>query len=81
MKAIMIVDIPDELEYENLYFVGEIRYTSRFNSGYVFLKETDRCLLKPLPDKIEQGYPCDTYEEGYGDGWDECLDEILGDTK
>ena len=37
------------------------------------------CPLKPLPDKIDQGYPCDTYDIGYSDGWDACLEEILGE--
>ncbi len=79
MKAILIVDIPDELKYEELYFDGVIRYTNNeFNSGYKFLKETGRCLLKPLPDKIDQGYPCEKYDEGYSDGWDECIETILG---
>lgn len=79
MKAILIVDIPDDLKYEDLYFDGVIRYTSEFDRGYVFLKETGRCLLKPLPDKIDQGYPpCGVYYEGYGDGWDDCIDKILG---
>ena len=84
MKAILVVDIPDELEYEELYFDGEIRYTSEFDKGYVFLKETGRCLLKPMPQKknkkdiVIKGKTAEILEARF-EGWNDCLDEILGE--
>ena len=78
MKAILVIDLehPNEnidiegtqATYIELKTIKGIRRISLINHW-----------LKPIPDKIDQGYPCDKYEEGYGDGWDSCLDEILGE--
>lgn len=84
MKAILIADIPDDYqEYGSgdWYVVGDDLKIVYEEDGalieYKYFGE-DMEQLKPMPDKIDQGYPCDTYEEGYGAGWDECIDEILG---
>ena len=84
MKAILVIDIPDDLKYEDLYFDGEIRYTSEFDRGYVFLKETGRCLLKPMPqerDIFEQGYDEEDTRDisQWNKGYNACIDEILGE--
>ena len=92
MKAILVIDIPDDLKYEDLYFDGEIRYTSEFDRGYVFLKETGRCLLKPMPQELPTPYMMrqiqiangiqtekPPYTEEYQKGYNDCVDEILGE--
>lgn len=39
-----------------------------------------RCPLKEIPEKQVRDYPeYDRYITGYDDGWDDCLDEILGE--
>ena len=78
MKAILVIDIPDDLKYEDLYFDGEIRYTSEFDRGYVFLKETGRCLLKPMPEKKNINETMIIEWVNYNLGYNKCLDEILG---
>lgn len=75
MKAILVVDIPDDLKYEELYCNGEIRYTSEFNTGSVFLQEIYRGLLKPMPEKELIWNDNDDYQMG----WNACIDEILGE--
>lgn len=38
------------------------------------------CPIKELPEKQVRDYPeYDRYITGYDDGWDACLDEILGE--
>ena len=39
------------------------------------------CPLRPLPQRIEQGYPTDDYTIGKADGWNACLAEITGETE
>ena len=95
MKAILVIDIPNDLKYEELYCDGEIRYTSEVNTGYVFLQEIYRGLLKPMPNYLPTPYlfrqmqiadglqnedgSVPVYSEDYMNGWNECVDEILGE--
>ena len=36
------------------------------------------CLLKPLPEKRSSHNTEYEYDDGYADGWDECIDRITG---
>ena len=40
----------------------------------------DWCPLRPLPQKAYGEFPC-TYEYGFIDGYNKCLDEIMGETE
>lgn len=82
MKALLVVDVPDDLIFNKLFLSDEIRYT--INSEYeyqYFLKDINNCLLKPIPEKKDypgfeaQGYS--EYEARYCDGYNDCIDEIL----
>ena len=44
-------------------------------------KRPSWCPLRPLPEKKDLGYPNDDYDIGFTDGWDACIDEILGETE
>lgn len=35
------------------------------------------CPLKPVPEKAESEELFDEYDDGYVDGWNSCIDEIL----
>lgn len=37
------------------------------------------CPLKPLPEKDDFDDPYDEYYTGYRDGWNRCLEEIVGE--
>lgn len=46
-----------------------------------FVGRQDWCPLVELPKKQVRDYPehqYDRYINGYDDGWDDCIDEILG---
>ena len=46
----------------------------------IFEGKADWCPLKKLPEKQVRDYPeYDKYITGYDDGWDACIDEILGE--
>lgn len=51
--------------------------------GYSFKtykNKMNKCPLKQLPKKHVRDYPgYDGYITGWDDGWDACLDEILGE--
>lgn len=45
-------------------------------------KKPDWCPLKEIPEKQIRDYPWHLYDRyilGYDDGWDNCIDEILGE--
>ena len=80
MKAILVIDeMPTRCLGCPCYYEDKGRCQNTWESVEDDLARPSWCPLKPLPDKIDQGYPCDTYDEGYGDGWDACIDEILGE--
>lgn len=43
------------------------------------VKKQDWCPLKPLPEKDDFDDPYDEYYTGYRDGWNRCLEEIVGE--
>lgn len=54
------------------------RYNDMTIDGYT--RKYDGCPLRELPEKQCRDYPeYDRYITGYDDGWDACLDEILGE--
>lgn len=83
MKAILVIDVPDELDYLHLYLEGRILYTTEDDIGFKFLKELSMCVLKPMPRKINRevtsllDYVSSANQ--YVCGRNDCIDEILGD--
>ena len=79
MKAIAIVDMPDDVFdiYEELTIRGNINF-----DGEHLLVMT----LKPLPERDENVVPIYglhgiAYQSTeYARGWNDCLDEITGET-
>ena len=77
MKAILVIDIPDEYNNKDIYVLHEI-YEYKTNR-YERIEEYKEGLklLKPLPEKKEEVrgfYHWTSYEIGYND----CIREILG---
>lgn len=82
MKAILIIDVEENVEFDKA--IADIEFHDlEWNlspTGIIGVnKWYQNVQLKPLPDKIDQGYPCEKYDEGYSHGWDACIDEILGE--
>lgn len=39
----------------------------------------DWCPLMDLPEKDNGDYPANTFDAGFVEGWNQCIDEIAGD--
>lgn len=89
-KAILIVDIPDDYdEYGSgdWYIAGEylsIGYKDKYGwfDGWK-LVGNGMMAIKPMPQKIDISED-ELYEKQYmcfEGGWNDCIDEILGDTE
>ena len=89
MNAILVIDIPDKYSDRDIYVLHEI-YTYEGNR-YERIDEYKEGVhkLKPLPEKLKQieyNKNILDYDEDYElansyyiDGWNECLDKILGE--
>ena len=75
MKAYAIFDLPDGIKK------AEIAY-DLYDSQTGVRLEAKACDLKPLPEKIwhEEGKENEC-EEWHKNGWNDCIDEILGETE
>lgn len=78
MKAILVIELDDDVNLEEV----EIRYAIQDMYGMPVKAEVDGCPLKPLPQKQEhrEGL-CSDYILGFEDGWNDCLEEITGETQ
>lgn len=77
MKAILIVDMPSmckecPLCYDDCIcdIIGDVTDDDSVDM---------RCPLRPLPQKVEMDM--NEYYEGVADGWNDCLDALLGENE
>jgi len=79
MKAVLVIDIPDE-EYGKFSKIGYVSgYT--FESDDVYRETFYKYDLKPLPKPITE-YEVKVsydYDSDYAQGWNDCLKEITGE--
>lgn len=72
MKAILVIDMPTDC------------IKCPLADGYCWNTfptkgRADGCPLRPLPQKVEMDF--NEYYEGMADGWNACIDEIVGETE
>lgn len=73
MKALFIIDI-DEDKIGN-----KVNYIS-IGDSIMLLPANAR--VKPFPNRKEDlHYPCNEYIQAVNEGWNACLDEIIGETE
>lgn len=96
MKAIAIIDMPetcDECPLRGFFFDSDYsinvlkieHWTCKLKLGYANIKgkpRPDFCPLRPLPEKKwhEEGRENEC-EEWMKNGWNDCIDEITGETE
>jgi len=81
MKAVVIIDLPDNVKWEEIedvivdVWIGEKTFIRKYKSMQRGVE------IKPLPSKLNHGNIWSEYDEecGYIDGWNACLDELLGE--
>lgn len=76
MKAILILDMPKSCGECPIYNGSEMLCCGCKVRAKEINTIPSWCFLKPLPQKI-----LDRYEapQDYRDGWNDCIDEILGE--
>ena len=74
MKAIILVDIPDYYNLDDIRAYCSL-HTQR---GEILLKNGNYFDVKPLPEKMTA---MTTGIIGYVQGYNACIDEILGETE
>lgn len=89
-KAILVMDMPSScdmcemIEMVNGKMYCGVKGCGQCTEDYIVCKP-DWCPLNPVPEKAEVSdcdELCDTddwYDSGYADGYNACIDEILGD--
>ena len=86
MKTILVIDIENcedcPLFRTDQDFNATIHYCMPYKDKELFMvKEkgiSKNCRLKPMPQKKQHEEEID-YDYGYIDGWNNCIDEILGE--
>lgn len=89
MKAILVIDMPKscnkcELKTHRFGFTtNKMKVGCKFKGDILTDVLSDRpnwCPLKPLPQEKEDLYfPCNEYEQAFNEGYNRCIDEILGE--
>lgn len=83
MKGILILDMPDwciDCPVSGYSSQGKPFCTHAKRSLDSFCWKPDWCPLKEIPEKQTRDYPeYDRYISGWDDGWDACINEILGE--
>ena len=90
MKAVLVIDMPNRCSECPLCYKGENYWGDIVSAecqmqykGYVALNEKPYwCPLRPLPQKkdVPPNYGM-MVGDPRGEGWNECLKEILGETE
>ena len=81
LKAILIIDLPMMCaECPMFTWASRDNYKDGFCTHSHKLVKFDLrpldCPLKPMPQRIEEGYPNDDYTIGRADGWNACIKEL-----
>ena len=81
MKAVVIIDMPTECVECPLCNDGQCDVQGKYLDD-VFNQKDERCPLRPLPEeKKVNPHKMSLHEIDYAIGWNDCLDEILGETE
>lgn len=90
-KAVLVIDMPKNCKECKLMVYDDISYWCPVRTMNDIFYETDVyqyvknetkpdwCPLKEIPEKKEIFNNCDDYLNGVDDGWNACIDEILGE--
>lgn len=88
-KSVLVIDTPEKgciscpigQDYSNML---ETCISCPITETCVLDKDTevipDRCPLMDLPEKDNGDYPANTSDAGFVEGWNQCIDEITGES-
>lgn len=73
MKAILVIDVDDD---EN---IEELRVSYKVDCCEEVLYAAHNEKLKPIPEKYSRLAQLDVFSECFVDGYNSCIDEIVGE--
>jgi hypothetical protein len=61
-------------------YIGAFHFFCKINCKDIKDVSTkpDWCPLMDLPEKDDGDYPSNTFDAGFVEGWNQCIDEITG---
>jgi len=82
MKALLVIDVDDNVDLDSVYIAYDL--CSENSDGWSDVIDFGTCPLKPMPEKwegkLKNNHPMSIIAEAMRDGWNMCLEEILGET-
>lgn len=77
-KSVLVIDTPEKCA--SCIYVGIFHYFCRINCRDIkdISTKPDWCPLMDLPEKDNGDYPTNTFDAGFAEGWNQCIDEITG---
>lgn len=77
-KSVLVIDTPEKCI--SCIYVGIFHYFCRINCRDIkgVSAKPDWCPLMDLPEKDNGDYPANTFDAGFAEGWNQCIDEIAG---
>ena len=84
MKALIVIDVPIEGDVRS--YVADITLKATSEKQPMETIEYKNYVPKPMPKPVnradmECNDVCKHIECGYLEGWNDCIDEIIGDTE
>lgn len=85
-KAILVIDMPKNCQECKLKStvrgIQNVTHCCNLAEGIItldkgFEERLPNCPLKPMPEKDNKSYFPDEYSDGYKDGYNACIDEML----
>ena len=79
-KSVLVIDTPKSCEGCCMFCYTYRRFQCLI-TGETIENSTDRpewCTLMDLPEKDNGDYPANTFDAGFAEGRNECIDEITG---
>lgn len=79
-KSVLVIDTPENCR--SCYLRGFTLNLQYCRGKLKDIKDTsvkpDWCPLMDLPEKDDGDYPSNTFDAGFVEGWNQCIDEITG---
>lgn len=79
-KSVLVIDTPENCR--SCYLRGFTLNLQYCRGKLKDIKDVstkpDWCPLMDLPEKDNGDYPANTFDAGFVEGWNQCIDEITG---
>lgn len=78
-KSVLVIDTPEKCDSCDLCCITFYPFCKVNARDIIDLNIVpDWCPLMDLPEKDNGDYPANTFDAGFAEGWNQCIDEIGG---